>query len=177
MEHVNDTAALGYDNMNAGQTLYVRNPSGRYHAATDSHILAAARIAAESLISDRDAMGNPDAVKRYFQSKLAGMGHEVAAVLYLNSQFKVIRYMEMSHGTLTQASVYPREIVKTALRLNAAAIIMSHNHPSGIPEPSEADLALTRHLKQALALIDVRLLDHVIVAGQGSTSLAERGQV
>src|SRR3546814_14918117 len=75
------------------------------------------------------------------------MGHEVAAVLYLNSQLKVIRYMEMSHGTLTQASVYPREIVKTALRLDAAAIIMSHNHPSGVPEPSEADLALTRPLK------------------------------
>src|SRR3546814_6386353 len=88
------------------------------------------------------------------------MGHEVAAVLYLNSQLKVIRYMEMSHGTLTQASVYPREIVKTALRLDAAAIIMSHNHPSGIPEPSEADLALTRHLKHALALVDVRSEEH-----------------
>src|SRR3546814_950477 len=74
--------------------------------------------------------------------------------------------MEMSHGTLTQASVYPREIVKTALRLDAAAIIMSHNHPSGVPEPSEADLALTRHLKHALALVDVRLLDHIIVTGQ-----------
>src|SRR3546814_15027882 len=105
------------------------------------------------------------------------MGHEVAAVLYLNSQLKVIRYMEMSHGTLTQASVYPREIVKTALRLDAAAIIMSHNHPSGVPEPSEADLALTRHLKHALALVDVRLLDHIIVTGQNTTSLAERGQV
>ncbi|HBT31827.1 MAG TPA: DNA repair protein RadC [Pusillimonas sp.] len=177
MEHVNHNAALGYDNMNAGQTLYVRSPSGRYQAATDSHVLAAARIAAESLIGDRADMGNPNAVKRYFQAKLSGMGHEVAAVLYLNSQFKVIRYMEMSHGTLTQASVYPREIVKTALRLDAAAIIMSHNHPSGIPEPSEADLALTRHLKHALALVDVRLLDHIIVTGQNTTSLAERGQV
>nr|WP_299998198.1 JAB domain-containing protein [uncultured Cedecea sp.] len=177
MEHVNHNAALGYDNMNAGQTLYVRSTSGRYHAATDSHVLAAARVAAESLISDRAAMGNPDTVKRYFQSKLSGMGHEVAAVLYLNSQFKVIRYMEMSHGTLTQASVYPREIVKTALRLDAAAIIMSHNHPSGVPEASEADLALTRHLKHALALIDVRLLDHIIVTGQGTNSLAESGQL
>ncbi|AEC21026.1 DNA repair protein radC-like protein [Pusillimonas sp. T7-7] len=83
----------------------------------------------------------------------------------------------MSHGTLTQASVYPREIVKTALRLDAAAIIMSHNHPSGIPKPSEADLALTRHLKHALTLVDVRLLDHIIVTGQNTTSLAERGQV
>ncbi len=123
------TAALGYDNMNAGQTLYVRSPSGRYHAATDSHVLAAARIAAESLISDRAAMGNPDTVKRYFQSKLSGMGHEVAAVLYLNSQFKVIRYMEMSHGTLTQASVYPREIVKTALRLPVSFPAVLHLGP------------------------------------------------
>lgn len=105
MEHVNENAALGYDNMNAGQTLYVRSPSGRYQAATDSHVLAAARVAAESLISDRADMGNPNAVKHYFQAKLSGMGHEVAAVLYLNSQLKVIRYMEMSHGTLTQASV------------------------------------------------------------------------
>src|SRR3546814_4308858 len=121
-------------------------------------------------------MGNPDTVKRYFQSKLSGMGHEVAAVLYLNSQCKVIRYMEMSHGTLTQASVYPREIVKTALRLDAATIIMSHNHPSGIPEPSEAELALTRHLTHALPLVDVRLLDNIIVTWLNTTSLAERGQ-
>ena len=171
------TAALGYDDMNIDRPLYVRSPSGRYQAATDSQVLAAARIAAESLISERAAMGNPQAVKRYFQSKLSGMGHEVAAVLYLDSQFKVIRYMEMSHGTLTQASVYPREIVKTALRLNAAAIIMSHNHPSGVPEASEADLALTRHLKTALGLIDVRLQDHIIVTGKGANSLAEKGQI
>src|SRR3546814_2996524 len=114
-------------------------------------------------------MGNPDTVKRYFQSKLSGMGHEVAAVLYLNSQFKVIRYMEMSHGTLTQASVYPREIVKTELRLAAAAIIMSQNHPRGIPEHREADLVLTRIVKHALALVDVRLLDQIIVTGQNTT--------
>lgn len=171
------TAALGYDDMNIDRPLYVRSPSGRYQAATDSQVLAAARIAAESLISERAAMGNPQAVKRYFQAKLSGMGHEIAAVLYLDSQFKVIRYMEMSHGTLTQASVYPREIVKTALRLNAAAIIMSHNHPSGVPEASEADLALTRHLKTALGLIDVRLLDHIIVTGKGANSLAEKGQI
>lgn len=175
MEHLTQSTALSYDNMDAVKALYVRSASGRYQAATDSHILAAARIAAESLIGDRVVMGNPDIVKRYFQSKLSGMGHEVAAVLYLNSQFKVIRYMEMSHGTLSQASVYPREIVKTALRLDACAIIMSHNHPSGVPDASEADLALTRHLKQALALVDVRLLDHIIVTGQGTNSLAERG--
>ncbi|MGB6103056.1 MAG: JAB domain-containing protein [Pusillimonas sp.] len=177
MEHVNHNAALGYDNMNAGQTLYVRSPSGRYCAASDSHVLAAARVAAESLISDGADMGNPNAVKRYFQAKLSGMGHECAAFLYLDSQLKVIRYIEHAHGSLSQASVYPREIVKTALRLNAGALLMSHNHPSGIAEPSEADLSLTRHLKHALALVDVRLLDHIIVAGPATLSLAERGQV
>jgi len=177
MERVNDSAALSYTNMDAGKTLYVRSTSGRYRAATDSDVLAAARIAAETLIGEQVDMSNPSVVKQFFQAKLAGMGHEVAAVLYLNNRCKVIRYMEMSHGTLTQASVYPREIVKTALRLDAGAIIMSHNHPSGTLEPSEADLALTRHLKHALALVDVRVLDHIIVAGANATSLAERGQV
>ncbi len=90
---------------------------------------------------------------------------------------KPIRYIEQGLGTLSQASIYPREIVKTALRVNAAALMMAHNHPSGIAEPSAADLALTRQLKQALALIDVRLLDHIVVSATETTSLAERGQV
>ncbi|MBV6306298.1 DNA repair protein RadC [Candidimonas humi] len=177
MERVSDSAALSYDNMDAGQTLYVRSTSGQYQAATDSDVLAAARVAAETLIGEQVDMSNPGVVKRYFQAKLSGVGHEVAAVLYLNTRCKVIRYMEMSHGTLTQASVYPREIVKAALRLDAAAIIMSHNHPSGTLEPSAADLTLTRQLKHALALVDVRFLDHIIVAGASATSLAELGQM
>ncbi len=90
---------------------------------------------------------------------------------------KPIRYIEQAMGTLSHASIYPREIVKTALRLNAASLFMAHNHPSGIAEPSPADLSLTRQLKQALALVDVRVLDHIIVAATATTSLAERGQL
>jgi len=175
--NTNSIAALSYDNMNDTHPLYVRSPSGRYKPATDSQILAAGREAAVSLISMENAMGNPQRVRSFFQSKLAGLGHECAAFLYLDSQLKPIRYIEQAMGTLSHASIYPREIVKTALRLNAASLFMAHNHPSGIAEPSPADLSLTRQLKQALALVDVRVLDHIIVAATATTSLAERGQL
>jgi len=170
------TAALSYDNMNDAHPLYVRSPSGRYRLASDDQVLAAGRVAAESLISMEDAMGNPQRVRLFFQSKLAGLGHECAAFLYLDAQLKPIRYIEQAMGTLGHASIYPREVVKTALRLNAAAVVMAHNHPSGNPEPSSADLAMTRQLKQALALVDVRFIDHIVVSATGTTSLAERGQ-
>ena len=175
--NANSTAALSYDNMNDAHPLYVRSPSGRYRPATDDQILAAGRVAAESLISMDNTMMNPEQVAKFFQSKLAGLGHECAALLYLDSQLKPIRYIEQAMGTLSHASIYPREIVKTALRLNAAALFMAHNHPSGIAEPSPADLSLTRQLKQALALVDVRVLDHIIVAATATISLAERGQL
>ncbi|QBH19216.1 DNA repair protein RadC [Alcaligenes faecalis] len=173
----NQTAALSYDNMNAMPALYVRGPSGRYRLASDDMILAAGRMAAESLLPQSQPVDNPVKVRKFFQSKLAGLGHECAAFLYLDSRFKPIQYIEQGMGTINQASVYPREIVKTALRLNAAALIMAHNHPSGSTEPSTADLNLTQHLKKALALIDVRLLDHIIVTAADTVSLAERGQV
>ncbi len=175
MEH--QTAALSYDNMNATPALYVRGPSGRYKLASDDMILAAGRMAAESLLPQSQPVDNPQKVRKFFQSKLAGLGHECAAFLYLDSKFKPIRYMEQGLGTINQASVYPREIVKTALRLNAAALIMAHNHPSGSSEPSMADLNLTQHLRKALALIDVRFLDHVIVTAIETISLAERGEM
>ncbi|GAA0782972.1 hypothetical protein GCM10009108_26480 [Castellaniella ginsengisoli] len=175
--NTNSTAALSYDNMNDAHALYVRSPSGRYKPATDSQILAAGREAAVSLISMENAMGNPQRVRSFFQSKLAGLGHECAAFLYLDTQLRPIRYIEQSMGTLSHASIYPREIVKTSLRLNAGALFMAHNHPSGLAEPSPADLAMTRQLKQALALIDVRILDHVIVSATETVSLAERGQL
>lgn len=177
MEQDNNAQALGYDDMNETQTLYVRSTQGRYSVATDSQVLAAARVAAASLIADGALLDAPGRVKAFLQAKLGGLGHECAAVVYLDSQLKVIRYIEHAQGTLSQASVYPREIVKTALRLNAAALVLSHNHPSGVPEASTADISLTQHLKRALALIDVRLLDHLIVAGTTAVSLAEQGQV
>ena len=173
----NSTAALSYDNMNNEHALYVRSPAGRYKLASDEQILAAGRMAAESLVSHSSPVDQPTKVRKFFQAKLAGLGHECAAFLYLDSRLKPIRYIEQGPGTWSQASVYPREIVKTALRLNAAALIMAHNHPSGSTQPSMADLNLTKHLKQALLLIDVRLLDHVIVTAAETASLAEVGQL
>lgn len=120
---------------------------------------------------------SPAAVKEYLRAKLAGFEHEVFAVLFMDTQHRLIEYAEMFRGTIDGASVYPRELVKEALRLNAAAVIISHNHPSGNPEPSGADRALTQRLKEALGLVDVRVLDHVIVAGTDTTSFAECGLI
>jgi DNA repair protein RadC len=101
--------------------------------------------------------------------------HEVFVTLLLDAQNRLIEYVELFRGTLTQTSVYPREVVKVALTKNAAAMIMAHNHPSGVAEPSRADELLTQTLKQALSLVDVRVLDHFIVAGADTVSFAERG--
>lgn len=125
----------------------------------------------------RAAFSSPTAVKEYLRAKLAGFEHEVFAVLFMDTHHRLIEYAEMFRGTIDGASVYPRELVKEALRLNAAAVIISHNHPSGNPEPSGADRALTQRLKEALGLVDVRVLDHIIVAGTDTTSFAERGLI
>ena len=123
------------------------------------------------------ALDRPERVRQYCITHLGHLDIEHCMALYLDSQFRLIAAEEVSRGTLTQASVYPREIVKACLGHHAAALILAHSHPSGVAEPSQADLALTRHLKSALALVDIRLLDHLIVTGNGATSLAERGQV
>jgi DNA repair protein RadC len=114
-------------------------------------------------------------VRDFLQLKLRGLGHEVFMVLFLDSQNRVLASPEMFRGTLTQASVYPREVVKQALAWNAASVILAHNHPSGVAEPSQADRWLTDQLKAALGLIDVKVLDHFIVAGKEGFSCAERG--
>jgi DNA repair protein RadC len=118
---------------------------------------------------------SPQTVRSYLCMALAHPGHEVFAVLFLDAQHRLIACEEMFRGTLTQTSVYPREVVKQALRHNCAAVILAHNHPSGVAEPSRADEALTRALQGALALVDVRVLDHIVVAGSRSVSFAERG--
>ena len=123
-----------------------------------------------------DTLTTPDAVRDFLRLQLSGLAHEVFFALWLDAQNRLIAAEELFRGTLTQTSVYPREVVKRALVHNAAAVVLAHNHPSGVCEPSAADQALTRELKQALALIDVRVLDHFIVAGQGHPlSFAERG--
>ena len=121
------------------------------------------------------ALGSPNAVRDYLRLKLAGLPHEVFQVIYLDAQNRVQGDEVLFTGTLTQTSVYPREVVKKALARNAAAVILAHNHPSGVAEPSQADRLLTETLRSALALVDVRVLDHIVVAGQQTTSFAERG--
>ncbi len=135
------------------------------------------RRALEEDLKAGQALDQPQRVKHYCTAKLGHLAVEHCMALYLDSQFRLITSEEVSRGTLTQASIYPREVIKAGLKHHAAALILAHNHPSGISEPSEADLALTRHLKHALALVDIRLLDHLIVTGSGAVSLAERGQI
>jgi len=139
--------------------------------------LELARRALKEEISSRDALSSPRAVRDYLRLTLAGREQEVFAVLLLDAQHRVIACEELFQGTLTQTSVYPREVVKCALKHNAAAVIFAHNHPSGIAEPSHADEILTRSLKSALALVDIQVLDHFIVAGARTMSFAERGLV
>jgi len=155
--------------------LLVRDAQGRYLPATTDQILKAARQAVDQKMVRGTAFTSPAVVKEYLTAKLAGFDVEVFAVLFLDSQHRLIEYTEMFQGTLNQTSVYPREVAKAALHHHAAAVIISHNHPSGNPEPSEADKVLTAHLRNALALLDVRTLDHVIVAGQETASFAEMG--
>jgi DNA repair protein RadC len=121
------------------------------------------------------SLAAPQSVRDYLRLFFAGQEYESFVVLFLDAQNRLIAAKEMFRGTLTQTSVYPREIVKEALRQNAGAVILSHNHPSGMAEPSRADEMLTTSLKQALALVDVKVLDHFIVAGASTLSFAERG--
>ena len=133
------------------------------------------RRAAAEAAAGADALTSPQAVRDYLRQLLAGRPHEVFVGLYLDSQNRLLAGEELFRGTLAQTSVYPREVVKAALARNAAAMIFAHNHPSGVAEPSRADELLTQALKQALALVDIRTLDHFVVAGGRLTSLAERG--
>jgi DNA repair protein RadC len=158
-------------------SLMVRDAQGRYLLATAEQIMEAARQAIERKMQRGTSFTSPAAVKEYLRAKLAGFEHEVFAVLFMDTQHRLIEYAEMFRGTIDGASVYPREVVKEALRLNAAAVIVSHSHPSGNPEPSGTDRALTLRLKEALGLVDVRVLDHIIVAGTDTTSFAERGLI
>ncbi len=140
-----------------------------------SAVLELARRSVASELAERPVFDSPARVKEYVSLQLAGREHEVFAVLFLDAQSRLLRLEEMFRGTLTQTSVYPREVVKRALHHNAAALIFAHNHPSGIAEPSRSDEALTQALKHALALVDVKVLDHFIVAGTQTLSFAERG--
>ena len=138
-------------------------------------------VAAQEILATRirhgNALDSPRAVRDYLQLLLHDREHEVFIVVLLDAQNRVLATEEMFRGTLTQTSVYPREIVKVALRHNAAAVIFAHNHPSGVAEPSRADEMLTATLKQALALVDVKALDHFVVGSGSTLSFAERGLI
>jgi DNA repair protein RadC len=138
-------------------------------------VLEMARRALGEEMVQGDALGSPGAVRDYLRLHLGGLGHEVFMALFLDAQNRVLAREELFRGTLTQTSVYPREVVKRALAHNAAGIILAHNHPSGAAEPSQADRWLTDQLKTALGLVDVKVLDHFIVAGAGGVSFAEHG--
>ena len=124
-----------------------------------------------------EAFNSPATVRDYLRLHFAGLEHEVFAALFLDSQNRLIEAVDLFRGTLTQTSIYPREVVKEALKRNTQAVILAHNHPSGYAEPSRADELITSTLKAALDLIDVRVLDHIIVAGADTVSFAERGLI
>ena len=140
-------------------------------------VMEMARRALREKLANGSALSSPAAVREFLRLKLQALPHEVFLVLFLDAQNRVIESEELFRGTLTQTSVYPREVVKRALHHNAGAVIFAHNHPSGVAEPSHADETLTQALKQSLALVDVRVLDHFIVAGSGVLSFAERGLI
>ncbi|MFI5444330.1 DNA repair protein RadC [Polaromonas sp. UC242_47] len=138
-------------------------------------VLELARRALAQQLQDKALFSTPQAVRDYLQLQLGSRPHEIFAVLFLDSQHRLIALEELFRGTLTQTSVYPREVVLRALALNAASVVLAHNHPSGAAEPSRADEALTQTLKSALALVDVRVLDHFVVTRSQAVSMAELG--
>ncbi|HZZ91751.1 MAG TPA: DNA repair protein RadC [Usitatibacter sp.] len=144
------------------------------HARIGAVMELARRALAEEMKA-RDSLASPAAVRAYLRLRMQDLGHECFFCVFLDAQNRVIAAEELFRGTLTQTSVYPREVVKHALRHNAAALILAHNHPSGVAEPSLQDQALTRTLAEALALVDVKVLDHFIVAPGAALSFAERG--
>ncbi|HEU4458531.1 MAG TPA: DNA repair protein RadC [Methylibium sp.] len=138
-------------------------------------VMEIARRCLAARLADAPVFGSPQAVKDYLRLQLANRPHEVFAVLFLDARHRLLAFEELFRGTLTQTSVYPREVVKRALALNASAAILAHNHPSGVAEPSRSDEWLTQQLKSALKLVDVTVVDHIVVARSGLVSFAERG--
>jgi len=144
---------------------------------TQDQIVQQALMILDSRMRAAPVLSSPEAVRDYLRLSLHDRAHEVFVCVFLDSQHRVIACDELFRGTLAQTSVYPREVVKAALAHNAAAVIFAHNHPSGVAEPSRADELLTQSLKQALALVDIRTLDHFIIAGSQLVSFAERGLI
>ena len=159
----------------AADTLLVRDVDGQYRPAHADEVLCHARRLLANRVRRGATMSSPEAVKDHLRLELGVLEHEVFCVLFLDAQHRIIALKQLFRGTVSQTSVYPREVVKEALSVNAAAVILAHNHPSGSVDPSRADEFLTQTLKTALELVDVRVLDHLVVAGADVCSFAERG--
>lgn len=156
-------------------TSFVAESNGAYKGVSDEAVIAEAmRILSRQMLYT-DVLSSPRVTRQYLALRFAGMEHEVFACLYLNNRNRVIACEELFRGTIDGSSVHPREVVKRALAHNAAAVVFAHNHPSGIAEPSQADELITRRLKEALAVVDIRVLDHLVVGGDVTESFAERG--
>lgn len=157
------------------EQLWIRGECDELRLATPGEIIAAARRAMSRRVHRGVAMASPRAVREFLAIKLGSLDHELFVVLLLDNRHRLIDYVELFRGTIDSASVHPREVVKLALSRNAAAVVLAHPHPSGTAEPSRADELITQRLRDALALVDIRVLDHVIVAGGEALSFAERG--
>lgn len=155
--------------------LSVRDDEYGWRPATGEEIVIAARAALARRVRRGKVLTSPNMARDFLLANLSGLDHEVFSGMFLDARHRLIEYRELFRGTIDGATVYPREVIKEALSLNAAAVIFAHNHPSGVAEPSEADRCITVKLSKALALVDVRVLDHVVVAGARTISFAERG--
>ena len=157
------------------QWRHVKGLGGQAKRAELAAVLELSRRVTGERLQAREAMTQPHVVQEYVQLHLGQKPHEVFAVMFLDAQHRLIRFSEMFRGTLAQTSVYPREVVQLALQIGASAVVLAHNHPSGEVQPSRADHLLTQALRDALALIDVRVLDHVIVGPGQALSMAQKG--
>jgi len=158
--------------------MYHRDHRGNFifsGPVTPAEIFAIADAVATEGISGRTAITDPHSILQFLRTKLVRLDHEEFHVVFLDARHRVVGVEAMFRGSLTGASVYIGEVVKAALKRNAAAIVIAHNHPSGVPEPSAADRELTERIRQALNLVEIGLLDHLVIAAEGHTSFAERG--
>ena len=156
------------------KTLYIHDGEGKYVPAPSNVVIDEAKRRLGARLEGLNALTSPELARDAIRFRFAGLEHEIFACLFLDNQHRVIKFEELFRGTIDGASVYPREVVKVALAHNSAALMFAHNHPSGVAEPSEADKFITQRLKQALGLLDIRVLDHFIV-GDDIYSFAEHG--
>ncbi|SRR5258708_15333182 len=164
--------------MNASPISFIAQfEDGSKRAATSEEIVAAARGCMSRRVRRGTQLGSPRVTREFLSLKLGELEREVFAVIFLDKRHRLIKYQEMFQGTIDGASVHPREVVKEALKQNAAAVILAHPHPSGVAEPSQADEFITKRLQEALGLVDIRVLDHIIIAGGEAVSFAERGLI